>query len=402
MIESRAALAASTLVLASALAAAATFHVERKVGHHIHALAPQMFAEKQRGGVWQGAAFRQRDLLPLYGGSELAVADRYHASALFREYPTGFTVFPVGSAGSTSLVWLQALAAVGDGVRERKIAVSISPVLFATDGADRHAYAANFSRLHANALAFSSPLSFALKREVARRMLQYPESLAGDALLRFALEQLASDSPWARLWYHASVPLGILQTELLRLADRWDAFVFLRAQAGIAPVQRRTSGLDWNALQSQAEQEARGRAAGNPLWFDNRYWTEHAADLAVQRRMNLGERFRAGFERSPEWTDLELLLRAIGELGGEPLLLSAPINDAYYDYLGIPESVRQIYFARLDQIARRHTALLPDFEAGDAPECFTINPLFHLSGKGWVLYARALDAFFHARPAASM
>ena len=68
-----------------------------------HALAPQQFQQKDRGTALQRAAFAQPDLLPVYGSSELQTLDNpYHASNLFSEYPTGFTVFPIGDIGSTT------------------------------------------------------------------------------------------------------------------------------------------------------------------------------------------------------------------------------------------------------------------------------------------------------------
>jgi D-alanine transfer protein len=394
--------AAAAILLFVAFIAGGAFYAQREATRYVHTLAPQMFPEKHRGVMLQRAAFRQHDLLPFYGSSELSVPNRYHASALFRDYPTGFTVFPVGNIGSTSLVWLQSLVAVGDGVRGRKVAVSVSARAFADDGVDRHAYAANFSALHANRLAFSSHLSFALKQESARRMLQFPETLADDPLLTFALEQLAADSLAGRTLYYAAVPLGRLHTALLDLQYRWATLVFLRAQLGMAKTPRHTVDLDWDALVKRAEQETRQSADTNPLGFENTFWAAHAPDIAWQRQTNPSEGVRAGFTASAEWTDLDLLLRAIRDLGGEPLLLSIPINEAYYDYINVSASTRQIYYDRVRQVAKANAVPIVEFNEGDTEEYFTADAMFHLSAKGWVFYNRALDAFFHDQPPGAM
>src|SRR5262249_45216836 len=104
--------AAAAILLSVGGLGAAALYVRRIEERYVHSVAAQMFAQKNQGVALQRAAFRQPDLLPFYGSSDLNVPDRYHASALFRNYPTGFTVFPVGNPGSTSLIWLQALAAV--------------------------------------------------------------------------------------------------------------------------------------------------------------------------------------------------------------------------------------------------------------------------------------------------
>src|SRR5207249_154619 len=153
----------------------------------------------------------------------------YLASELFRAYPTGFSVFPVGTAGSTSLVFLQDLAAVGPDLRGRKIAVSLSPTWFFNrrDMLDRAAYAGNFSRQHASELAFSEQLSFAFKQEAARRMLQDPDTVQQDPLLKFALDRLADGSQLNRVLYFAVLPLGKLQNVALRLQDHWQSLTVI-------------------------------------------------------------------------------------------------------------------------------------------------------------------------------
>lgn len=399
MTRSRLGAAAAALVLFAALVAGGDRYAERVARRTVHAIAPEMFAEKTRGSLLQRAAFREQDLLPLYGSSELLVPDPAHASALFRDYPSGFTVFPVGAPGSASLVWLQALAAVGGDLRGRRVAISLSPRLFSGDMADPQAYAATFSPLHANALAFSTRLGFAVRQAAARRMLAYPETLADDPLLAFALARLAGGSWSDRLLYQATRPLGVLRLWALRLQDAVQTLRFLRAQPNLHPPARRPQELDWNGLQQRAADDARGRAAGTPFGFDAAFWTEHAADVTLQRGSYPADAMQRDLEHSAEWLDLDLLLRAIRELGGEPLLLSAPMKGPYYDHLGAPAATRGLYYRRLADLARRRGVPVRDFADREGDPYFTVDPALHLSSAGWLAYARALDAFFHRRPA---
>lgn len=399
MTRSRLGAAAAALILFAALAAGGERYAERVADRDVHAIAPEMFAEKTRGTLLQRAAFRAPDLLPLYGSSELLLPDPAHASALFRDYPSGFTVFPVGAPGSASLVWLQAVAAVGGDLRGQRVAISLSPRLFTGDMADPHAYAATFSPLHANELAFGTHLSFALRQEAARRMLAYPATLADDPLLAFALARLAGGSWSDRLLYDATLPLGVLRLQALRLQDASRTLAFLRAQPGLHPPARRPATLDWSDLQQRAERAARRRAAGNPFGFDEAFWADHAADVALQRGSYPADAMRRDLEHSAEWTDLDLLLRAIRELGGQPLLLSAPMNGRYYDHLGAPAATRRLYYRRLRDLARRHGAPAHEFADREGDPAFTVDPSLHLSSEGWLAYDRALDAFVHDRRA---
>jgi len=263
--------AAAAGVLFATVLSVATLYARRTETHWVNTLAPQMFAQKHRGVALQRAAFRQSDLLPIYGSSELNLRNPYHPSALFREYPTGFTVFPIGNFGTTNLIWLQALASVGRDLRGRKVVLSLLPGWFMEDAVDPHAYAANFSRLQASELVFSMQLSLAVKQAAARRMLTYPATMADDPLLRFALECLADTSSSSHMLYYATLPLGKLHNFALRLQDHWETLTFLNAQVGMSSVRRQRRDVDWTSLLSRAQQDAERKSGGNRFGFENAF-----------------------------------------------------------------------------------------------------------------------------------
>ena len=187
---------------------------------------------KNQGSALQQAALDTNCLLPIYGSSELDLQAPYNrpfqATNLFRDYPTGFTIFPVGKAETTCLIILQKLAAVGPALKGRKVAVSVSPFWFFKRPAARtDGYAGNFSPLHAGELAFNTGLSLQLRQDAARRMLQYPDTVANRPLLRFALESLADGSPLSLACYDAVRPLGIVHNAILRYLDHWSVVIYL-------------------------------------------------------------------------------------------------------------------------------------------------------------------------------
>jgi D-alanine transfer protein len=390
--------AAAAAVLFAVVLSVATLYASRMETHWVNTLAPQMFAQKDRGVALQRAAFRQPDLLPMYGSSELNLRNPYHPSALFREYPTGFTVFPIGNFGTTNLIWLQALASVGRDLRGRKVVLSLLPGWFMDDAVDPHAYAANYSALQASELAFSMQLSFGVKQAAAQRMLTYPATMANDPLLRFALRCLANTSLSSHILYYAALPLGKLHNVALRLQDHWETLIFLHAQVGMSSVQRQRRDVDWTSLLSRAEQDAQRKSGGNPFGFENAFWTDHAPEIARRKGLYSSQVVLGKLERSAEWTDFDVLLRIVKELGGNPLILSMPMNGAYYDYLGIDRDTRRAYYDRLRDVAKAHGVPVIDFRDHDSDRFFATDTGFHPSDAGWTYYDRVLDAFFHGRP----
>src|SRR5258707_7745213 len=92
----------------------------------IHSTAPRDFFIKNQGLAFERSAARAPDILLLYGSSELIDPIPNRASDFFSREPTGFEVCPVGKAGTTSLIILQKLGALGSELRGRKVGISLS------------------------------------------------------------------------------------------------------------------------------------------------------------------------------------------------------------------------------------------------------------------------------------
>src|SRR4029077_3501896 len=182
--------------------------LERKT---VHWVAPRDFFIKNQGLAFERAAARRPDILLLYGSSEMIDPIPNRASDFFSSAPTGFQVCPVGKAGTTSLIILQKLGALGSELRGKKIAISLSASSFLTPAVRPEFYGGNFSLPAANGLLFGDSIDLNLKAAIAKRMLQFPDTLAEDGLLGLAARCLASGRPIDRLVLTAIWPVGRLQ-----------------------------------------------------------------------------------------------------------------------------------------------------------------------------------------------
>jgi D-alanine transfer protein len=369
---------AAFILLAAAVAGA---YLERRFAH---VLAPILFLQKTQGIEMQKVAFAQPDLLPLYGSSELVVSAANKATDFFQTYPTGFGVFSVGKPGSASLILLQKLAAMGSDLRGKKVAISISPTYFFRQDVPVAYYNGNFSLLQAGEIIYSPHLSFELKRDIARRMLQYPKTLEKSALLAFTLRQLALDSPSHRLMYYGTVPLGLLENGILRIQDHCETLLYILKRIWRLPfaVTRSQRTVDWEGLIADAAAQVR---------------RHNNSDTGIVGPEKGPEMFVAGEQNAHEWIDFELLLRGLNELGARPLVLSMPIDGRYFDRFGVGRPFRDLYYKRIRGLAQVHQVPLLDFEEHDLDEDFLVAHRDHLTDKGWLYFDKALDDFFHER-----
>jgi D-alanine transfer protein len=344
----------------------------------IHSTAPRDFFIKNQGLAFERTAARTPDILLLYGSSELIDPIPNRASDFFSREPTGFEVCPVGKAGTTSLIILQKLGALGSALHGRKIAISLSPSSFITPAVKPDFYAANFSLAAANGTLFGNALDLNLKTEIAKRMLQFPDTLGKDGLLRLAAGCLASGRPLDRVILMAMWPLGKLQNIILDLQDHFEVFVYILS--GGKPVP------NWLRPPSSHRAHLHKATAG-----DGREAMPDKSLDAIRPAKDAA--FRARVATASEWTDLDLLFRTLTELRARPLILSMPI-DAYIAP-GVSRSAHEVYYDRMREVARRYHFPLVEFEDHDADPTFLIARREHPTPKGWMYYNRALDNFFH-------
>jgi D-alanine transfer protein len=344
----------------------------------IHSTAPRDFFIKNQGLAFERAAARAPDILLLYGSSELIDPIPNRASDFFSREPTGFEVCPVGKAGTTSLIVLQKLSALGSALRGRKVAISLSPSSFLTPSVRPDFYAGNFSLPAASGTLFGNALDSKLKTEIAKRMLQFPDTLGKDGLLRLAASCLASGRPVDRIVLMAMWPLGKLQNAILDLQDHFEALVYILSRG--KPVPNWLRPLSWHRAHLHK---------GNP--GDDRETMTTESLGAVHPAKDAA--FRARIATAGEWTDLELLFRTLTELRARPLILSMPIDN--YVAPGVSRSAHEVYYDSMRELARRYHFPLVEFEDHDADSTFLIARREHPTPKGWMYYNKALDNFFH-------
>jgi D-alanine transfer protein len=379
-------------LIALGLAAIIFFAAQRVLIHLEHdtivSTAPESFGLKNQGLAFQRAAAHSPNVLMIYGTSELLRPEApERGNIFFRSAPTGFQLSPVGSGGAGPLIMLQKVGALGSALRGKKVAISLSPGWFCTAKPGAQGYTANFSSMAATEMVFGTALDFRLKRDIAARMLQFPETLGQRPLLEFALRRLASGRRLDRVVFYALWPAGKIQTALYELEDHWAAVQHIQHQTKPPPrLQEET--VHWSQFIAKAS-KARPADAGNiqqPSRFDRKI-TPGSRDVGFVR----------GIKESPAWIDLELLLRCLATVHAQPLILSMPLGGDFYDHAGVSRSARDEFYRKLPAVVEQYHFPVIEFQEHDEDPAFLIRHQSHLTAKGWAYYDRALDDFFHGR-----
>jgi D-alanine transfer protein len=361
------------------------------------AFAPFLLPQKNVGLALQTAQLHRSDLLPMYGSSELQHGGDWNARNFFRSQPTGFQVSGVGNGGDGPLMYLQMLGALGANLRGQKLVVILTPDAFLQDELASDYFAGNFSALQAYGLLYNPRLSPALRRDAARRLLDYRPTLEQAPLLLFGARQLAADTPTSRALYVAALPLGVARLAILRLQDHWATLVELRSHEPVGATPAQPTTPDWASLDHTARAQRSVRAGDNPYGFSATYWRENRKALAALAGSWSDARFHARLESSATWTDLELLLRATRELGAQPLVLTTPLPGALYADMGVSPRARTEFYTRLQALCDRYGVAVRDYQDHELDTGFVDDRTAHPSEVAWLAFDHDLDGFVHGR-----
>lgn len=373
---------------------------------YISAMAPLLIPLKNQGSALQREAFAQDDLLPVYGSSELLAPApyllKYHGSGLLADYPTGFTIFPIGKQETAPIIHVQKLSAISSSLAGKKLIISLSPNWFFER--DRmmspDAYAGNFSVLHGFAAVTDLHLSRGLRRRIALRMLDYPQTLERSDLLRFMATRAADDSPKARIEYDLALPLAALQRWVYVLQDHWETVSFINDLELKTDVRHQPRPIDFSEWSARARREYAPLSNNNPFAVDNERWIiRYQRQSEGKANSRNDEQFLAGMSDAAKWwEDLDLLLAELKELGAKPAFICLPIHGRYFDYTGVSRAARARYYQKMRQAIEPYGFPFVDFSEHDEDASFLLDVQSHPSPRAWVYMDQVFDAFYHDRP----
>ena len=405
-------------LLATVIAVAISREWQRQAfheaSHHRSSVAPLRAPIKFLTLPLQLSALASDGTLPIYGSSELyCCGDPYRPTQLFASQPTGFDVYALGRYGIGNLLFAQTFGALGRALEGKKLVVIDSPPWFSNvTNVTLRSYALNYSPEIAKTFMFSSPISLPLREAIARRMLDFPATLAGDPVLGAAVRALADPTPLHLAAYRALVPIGALEAWIERVRGARLALHFLHKLPSPQPPSPRRRRFDWPALAARGTKIADRRDSTNPFGFPNETYErllENGEIMGALALYQAGSTNRDGqsyppptewqdnMSHSMEWSDLVLMVAILHELGADPFVWTMPLPGVYDDYTPISAAARRAYYELWEQELPKLGVPWLDFRAADEDIFFMTDTGAHFSPRGWIFADRALDMFWHRK-----
>lgn len=320
-----------------------------------------------------------KDTIVVLGSSEFRHGKKMstHPKNLFRN--NRMNMLMVGAGYYQSLFHATELAAIEDGIKNKKVVLILSPQWFKPEGTLPPAYASRFSENNFIALLQNKHISQDAKDYVLSRS---KELLKGDP------PTLDRVKKYERVFIKGNASLADRQyVRFYRkfLAEKSKISIFTSAKIDRVkeydPNKKyKVEEPDWAEYRKKAEIEGKKGAKGNPFYVSNKVYKKQI--LPTMKKLK-DSAVNSSYARSPEYDDLRCFLEICKDTGIKPMLVMMPVNGFWYDHLGFPKKERQKYYQNIRKLAGEYGVQVADFSGEEYTHYFFIDKV-HLGWKGWL------------------
>lgn len=331
--------------------------------------------------------------VPFIGSSELARMDPMHPSSLAMKYHRGYKPFLLGKPGTQSIVHFFAMQGMMSELRNRKLVFVVSPQWFTKQGQMPEAFDYYYSPLETIDWVIHANNTVA-NRYAAKRLLTMP-SASSSAVMKSAVTNIAAGKPITK---SQRFYLG-MEEKLLGNEDG----LFSRFISGhrLDMIKNDQKQLPDKYNKSKLYQISSRLAAkdtdNNRFNIKNSFYNLRLRGRTVKNLKGAEASFN--YTKSPEYSDLELMLNQFNRYHINVLFVIPPVNQKWAKYTGLSQKMyektdRKIVY-QLHQQGFYHIADLTN----DGGKKYFMEDTIHLGWNGWLKVDDSVDPFLTKKQA---
>lgn len=319
--------------------------------------------------------------LPVFGSSELVSLEDYSENVSNFLNSPDMNIVTIGEGYFQSLNHTMELGAISEGIESRKVALILSPQWFdRTDGISKEAFPSRFGEENLLEFLRNSKVSDADKRYVLDRTL----SLLTDSPVQYARVERYKKA------FENKVSLDGIYTDIMlsywKLCGKYSVLKQIGEMDSELPAVD-LEHMDFNEMLLLAEKQGEECCTNNDFGINDKYWDMHLKEAYESGETKKKTEAYEVYTVSQEYEDLRCFLRVAEELDIEVILVSIPVNEAWYTFCG---NLCDEYYENIRVISREfdHVILADMTEYAD--EKYFLKDIMHLGWKGWVRVNEAL------------
>ncbi|KMO60897.1 cytochrome C552, partial [Lacticaseibacillus rhamnosus] len=359
----------------------------------IRQAASSMSANVLKGETIKNEAMAE-NYVPFIGSSELSRMDAFHPSVLAQKYHRDYRPFLMGMAGTQSLTHFLSINALTH-VEGKKAVMVLSPQWFVPGGVRKAQFDYFYSPAQMTTFLLHANPNSEADRFAARRLLQFPSTdsdrTVNEALKNIAAGQKLSDGQY---WYLKQVKDP--------MADHQDALfsrLFLNNNQPQLDKAAKTlpSTYDVDDLDGLATRMGMQETTNNPFELKNDFYTKR-----VKRNMPKlkGSQATWSYVKSPEYSDLQLVLNTFAKKHMEVLFVIPPINAKWAAFTGLDLGMIQNTVTKMKyQLQTQGFNHVLDLSQ-DGAQPYFMEDTIHIGWRGWLKMDQTVRPFLKTTKAA--
>lgn len=335
-----------------------------------------------KGTLIQNKLYQSNKYYPIYGSSELGKDDPFNPAIALNKHNSSKQTFLLGTGGSTDLINAVELAAQYDQLKGKKLTFIISPQWFTNHGLTNQNFDARMSQMQINQMFQQKNMPNDLKQQYAERLLQFPHAHNKDYLREIAKDPQESSSK--------NYISTFRENQLMKIEAIKSLFSVTKPPLShVKPVTNEKAS--WSEMKDKAVEIGKDNTKSNKFDIRDPYWKLIKEN---KRKINRDYEFNVN---SPEFQDLELLVKTMKEAGADVQYVSIPSNGVWYDHIGINKERRNAVYKKIHSTVVDNGGKIYDMTDKDY-EKYVISDAVHIGWKGWVYLDQQIAKHMDDKP----
>ena len=315
--------------------------------------------------------------LPIFGSSELVSLEDYEENISSFLNSPDMNIVTIGGGYFQSLSHTMELGAIAENVESKKVALFLSPQWFEEMGVSKEAFPGRFGEENLLEFLANDRISDTNKTYVLDRVLTLLED---SSIQRRRVERYKKA-------YENKISVDGIYMEVMhnywKLRGKYSVCRQIDEMSQNVP-EVDLKHMDFKEMLLVAEKQGKNNCTNNDFGIYDEYW-----DTYVEERYKAGEvKEKAEFYTdSIEYEDLRCFLQVAKELGIDVILVSIPVNEAWYIFQGM---LCDKYYENIKMISKEYDNVVLVDMTKYADEKYFHKDVMHLGWKGWVRVNEAL------------
>lgn len=330
------------------------------------------------------------DFVPIFGSSELERMDKFHPAIMAAKYHT-YRPFLFGKRGAQSLPQFMAMETILPQLKNRKIVFIISPQWFVKSGISPAAFKYYNGQLADLTWLKNADPNSSYDRYLAQRLTQLLDPASETA-------QLAQRIAAKKQLTAPELKLIAMQRRLLLHEDAF--FSRFRPNDNYSNritwrLNRLPNKYNYQKLKLAAQSDGKSQSNNNHFRIFNGFYTQR---IKAHYQQLSGAEKNFSYLKSPEYADLELVLRLLAQEHTQVLFVIQPVNTkwAHYTKLSLPMYYRAVQKIKF-QLQQQGFDQIADYShQGSVP--YFMQDTIHIGWLGWVVFDHRMNEFVHSKP----